>query len=119
MAFGGPLTAPLYTDMSVLSDAISTYYTALVTASTLNAGEQAYAQLCLSQWCAAEDALTTTMAATLASYSISGRTATRITNDNQISAAAQARARFFEACHGFVTYIDIHDADESVAEVGG
>jgi hypothetical protein len=103
--------------MSANSDAISTYYSALITASSLNAGEQAYAQLCLSQWCAAEDALTTARAQTLSSYSISGRSASRITLANQEASAAGARARFFEACHGYVTYADIHQADETVAEV--
>lgn len=102
--------------MSTNSDAIVSYYTALVTASDLNAGEQAYAKLCLSQWAAAEDALTTASAATLSSYSVSGRSVSRITLSNQTVAAANARARFFEACHGYVVYADLHAADESVLE---
>jgi hypothetical protein len=102
--------------MSTNSDAISTYYTALVNASDLNAGEQAYAKLCLAQWCAAEDALTTASAQTLSSYSISGRSASRITLANQATAAANARGRFFEACHGYVTHVDLHEADESILE---
>lgn len=101
--------------MSVNSAAFVTYYAALITASSLNAGEAAYANLCLSQWAAAEDALTTTSAATLQSYSISGRSATRVSQTNQALAAAAARGRFFESVHGYIAYIDLHLADESIA----
>ena len=100
--------------MSVNATAISNYYTALVAASTLNAGEQAYAQLCLAQWVAAEDALTTAASTSIASYSISGRSVSRVTQGNMLAMAAQARGRFFEACHGCVTYADLHDADEHI-----
>ena len=102
--------------MSATADAISTYYAAQVNASDLDAGQKNYALLCLAQWVAAEDALTTAIGTSIASYSISGRSVSRVTQSNQFAAAQNARGRFFEACHGFVTYADIHDADESIME---
>ena len=102
--------------MSTESAALQTYYAAQVNASDLSTGDKQYALLCLAQWVAAEDALTSLIASPIASYSISGRSVARVTQDNGHSAASAARGRFFEACHGCVTYVDIHAAQEAILE---